>query len=570
MGSIPLNLYHISLSSNTWRKVYLMLSDVYGSEVPDPTVRLDKRDLLVRYGIPIEAWIDLRVLDRWFISRIPIPLVSMLSYVLSLQREDGSISVDGIIPNSGATYRAVELALLLGVYDDTRVIKAVDFLLKSLRDGGLPSPGPVEGAVLEVGTTARFLHILTRLNKEKGGSVYVRHIEGMRAFLLSRVCVEGDEAAWHTDLTPEEVGTIRSCITGATSLALYSLCLLGKKEDVDLIRKVCRWLVNQQKEDGGWSDSQDGFSNVDNTFNVVRALKHSEPFLDRHLKDQVASALARSREFLSSINPRDLRTVSLRSMLTRSRLILLEDPLHPEVLGALEGLTDMKDMWYTPKAHLYNEILIAGICIGEWVNSLKEDPYRVAKKSKNRSLVFLFSFPAEIPPFFPGHREGVGERLLNFLTRTGHGQGLVEKLIESITLRDIGSLLISTVLLVGVFLNEDFIKAVILPERTRAVDLYATLFVLVLFSFWLVLKFRFRSNLCHFFTTTTLSVAISFLILWGWLRFSNDLIAEALTSGDLMPVLRLLLTFSLILDIGRRLINVSEIDRILISGGRTR
>ncbi len=223
-----------------------MFCELYGSEVPDPEVALNKRDLLVQYGIPVEAWIDLRILETWFRKGLPIPIVCLFSYVLSLQREDGSFSVDGVVPNSGATYRSIELALLLGLKDNSRVRKAADYLVNSLREGGLASPGPFEGALLEVGTTARFLHILYRFDSLS----YRDAVESMRDFILSRAYVRDNEAAWHTDVPPDGIDNIDSCITGATSLALYSLCLLKKSEDRDLTNKGARWLVG--KLDVGW------------------------------------------------------------------------------------------------------------------------------------------------------------------------------------------------------------------------------------------------------------------------------------------------------------------------------
>ncbi len=560
MGAIPLDLYHISQSSSTWRRVYSMLYDLYHSEIPDPEVSLSRRDLLIEYGIPVEAWIDLRILETWFRKGIPVPLACLLGYVLSLQREDGSFSVDGIVPNSGATYRTVELALLLGSGENPKVRKAVDYLVRSLRGGGLASPGPVEGALLEVGTTARFLHVLYRFDIK----TYSQAIESMRSFLLKRVCVGEDEAAWHTDLLPEELKDLDSCIGGATSLALYSLCLLGREEDKILINRAVKWLLKRQKE-GGWSDSPEGSPNVDNTFNAVRALKASREFLDPALRMKVERSLEEARKFLNRIDPYELRAVSLRAMYLRAKLLLIEDPLDKKVLKSLKALTDMKDRWFSKEGHLYNEMLIAGIAIGEWLCSVKENPYRLVREGGNEELKELLSFPVEIPPLFPGHRDGVGERLLNFLVKTHRGYRLVEKLSESFTIRDMVSLIVAAFLMLGIFLSEDFLKALILPERNSKVDVYSTLIVISLYFLWLSIKFRFRESILHFLITTILSILIALFLLWGWLRYSDEMVSFLLKEGEILPLLRIVIVFSLILDVGRRLINVSELDRILLS-----
>ena len=536
-----------------------MLYDLYRSDVPDPEVSLSRRDLLIEYGIPVEAWIDLRILETWFRRGVPVPLACLLGYVLSLQREDGSFSVDGIVPNSGATYRAVELALLLDSGENTKVRKAVEFLVRSLQNGGLASPGPVEGALLEVGTTARFLHVLYRFD----GETYSEAIESMRSFLLSRACSGKDETAWHTDLPPEELESPDSCISGATSLALYSLCLLGREEDGELINGAVRWLLRRQKE-GGWSDSPEGNPNVDNTFNAVRALKASQDFLEPALRTEVERSLERAEKFLQEVDPYSLRTVSLRAMHLRAMLLLTEDPLDKKVLRSLKALTDLKDRWFSREGHLYNEMLIAGIALGEWLRSVRTNPYRLAREGYEE-LKDLFSFPVEIPPLLPGHRDGVGERILNFLAKAHRGYKLAEKLSESITVRDIVSLIIATFLMLGVFLSEDFLRALILPERDHKVDLYSTILVLSLYLLWLFIKFRFRESFLHFVSTTLLSILIALFLLWGWLRYSNEMVSSLLKEGEFLPLLRVLVIFSLILDVGRRLINVSELDRIILS-----
>ena len=560
MANLPLTLYHISQSPSVWRRVYNMLYDLYRSDVPDPEVSLSRRDLLIEYGIPVEAWIDLRILETWFRRGVPIPLACLLGYILSLQREDGSFSVDGITPNSGATYRTIELSLLLGAEENPKVRRAVEFLIGSLREGGLASPGPIEGALLEVGTTARFLHVLYRFDRE----TYQEAIESMRRFILSRACSGKDEMAWHTDLPSEELEGTDSCIGGATSLALYSLCLLGREEDRELIAKAVRWLLRRQKEGGGWSDSPEGSPNVDNTFNAVRALKASRDFLEPSLRSEVERSLYKAREFLESVDPYDLKTVSLRAMHLRAMLLLAEDPLDKKILRSLKALTDLKDRWFSREGHLYNEMLIAGIALGELLRSVRANPYRLAREGYEE-LKDLFSFPVEIPSLLPGHRDGVGERLLNFLAKAHRGYRLAEKLSESITVRDIVSLIIATFLMLGVFLSEDFLRALILPERDQKVDLYSTILVLSLYLLWLFIKFRFRESFLHFVSTTLLSILIALFLLWGWLRYSNEMVSSLLKEGEILPLLRVLAVFSLILDVGRRLINVSELDRIILS-----
>ena len=541
-----------------------MFYELYGSEVPDPKVSLNKRDLLVQYGIPVEAWIDLRILETWFKKGLPIHIVCLLNYVLSLQREDGSFSVDDIVPNSGATYRAIELALLLGLKDNSRVRKAVDYLINSLHEGGLASPGPFEGALLEVGTTARFLHILCRIDSLS----YRDAVESMRSFILSRAYVKTDEAAWHTDIPPNKIDSIDSCITGATSLALYALCLVKRKEDRNLVRKGVRWLISKQNSDGGWSDAVDGKSNVDNTFNAVRALITSKEMLDSDLRVEANRSVERAKEFIQNVDVHTLKAVSLRAMCLRASLLIFEDPLDKMVLECVESVAEVKDRWLSKEGHLYNEMLIAGIALTEWIRRADINLYNVVRDSRYNGVKELFSFPVEMPPLLPGYRDSVGERFLNFVAKARHGYGFVEKLSSSITVRDIVSLIMATILMIGIFISDDFLKALILPYGDQGVNIYSTSVVFGLYIFWLLIKLRFKDSFMHYVTTTTLSVLIAVFIVWGWLRYSDELVSKVITDGEVLPIARLIIAFSLILDVGRRLINVSDLDRVLLTKKR--
>ena len=119
--------------------------------------------------------------------------------------------------------------------------------------------------------------------------------------------------------------------------------------------------------------------------------------------------------------------------------------------------------------------------------------------------------------------------------------------------------------MIGVFISDDFIKALILPYRNEDVNVYSTSVMSGLYILWLLIKLRFRDNFLHFLTTTALSVLIATFIVFGWLRYSDELVSEIIISGEVLPITRLIMTFSLILDVGRRLINVSDLDKILLT-----
>ena len=167
----PTKLYYLTRHTSYWRRAAMIIhkkSDAGFALNPDQNLQF--RDNLCRFGLPVEAWIDFRVIADWVGQGLPIPLIAMSDYILSRQYDDGSWSADGVVVNSGATYRSLELCVLLGFgSSDKQIAKGQHYLEKALINGGLQSPGPLPGAPIEIGTTAR-LH-------EAGLKVIVWHEE---------------------------------------------------------------------------------------------------------------------------------------------------------------------------------------------------------------------------------------------------------------------------------------------------------------------------------------------------------------------------------------------------------
>ncbi len=580
MDRIPVKLYVIHESSNTWRKVYKLLSDTLKETQSPYKEELNKRDLLISYNLPPESWIDLKIIEIWLKKHIPIPLVSIFNYLLTYQKADGGIYLDNKFPHSGSTYRFVELATLLGFHDKEEVKKAIHFLINSLQNGGLPSPGPVGGAILEVGTTARFVHILkSYLESAEGISetekeVHLKAIDQMLDFLKRRLFSEGNRCAWHTDREPSELTFIDECIVGATSLALYSIAKVRGVEEKELIEKVCRWLVDVQNEDGGWSERVGGISNIDNTFNAVRALKTSLPFLDsnKDIKGKVERALDKAEKYIYSINPENLNIVSLNAMLIRSILAINESGFIRDkfFLHSLEVLLKRKGRWYTKKAHIYNELLIVAIALAETIKKLKEKGKvkdfikYLAEESKNVKE-FLFDFPVDIPPFYPGYRDSLWEKFLNSLAKTSISPKFIDILSESITIKDIYSLFLSIFIFFTLIANDDFLKSIILPkvidQNLHKFDIISTLFIGIIYTSWLVMKYKFRASTVHFISTTVLSIISAHILCVYWLKYSFDIVEKYVNFIN-TPYIRLLLSIALVLDLGKRFLDISRINRL--------
>lgn len=566
--------YLLGTNSKYWRKAFLLLKNL-GIELLLPEVELEVRDLLPQYGLPRECWIDFKVIERNIKNNHPLPLVVAFSYLKKLQHEKGywAVNINTNIPNSGATYRALEAGLLF--FNDTCkawMQKTVKYLKEQIKIfQGLPSPGPLEEAPIEVGTTARALHVLVEFESKKNSpdeEVLLLLVKVLKSYLYE------DEkfACWHTDVEGSKLSSPQQGIVGATSLAFFALLKAEKflrKEVIsqELATKIARWLITFQKSDGGWGDhpGEKGKSNPDNTFNVVRSLttfiQIFNSNLSHDLKEEIKKTLKNAKIFLVRCFEKKLQsqiTISDKAMLARG-LLLFYSPWDKYVIEVINELCKNSSFWYSPNAHLYNEFLIVLITLLEWLKKAhnSSDFYSYVKKYKNLALTkFLFEFPAEIYPFLPGYKDTVGERILNKFVRLRVKKihYITSVLFESFNSQDIISLLVATFLFYTLFISEDFVKSFLCPNF-----LWFEISLYLMYFSWLILKFKTSRSKVNFLLTTI----SSFILAFGILK-----IVEAsyptLIKMHTKDLHKLFIVFTLIIDAGRRIIDFSEIDKFIL------
>ncbi len=486
---------------------------------------------------------------------MPIPLIVILDFVLLQQRSDGSWSVDGRLPNSGACYRSLEYAARVGLGGkDARLEKGLDFLETSLEEGGLRSPGPLPGMPPEVGTTARCLHVFSLLRPDSPA------VREMQSWLYARLFVSGELACWHTDYAIDDPDR---GITGATSLALFALLRCGNP-DRETLGRVVRWLLRVQNPDGGWPDKPRSPSSIDNTYNVLRALIEA-----RNLGiaiEELNEALKKTEQFVHLPVHLDNASPSGLAMTLRARLLFAQSAFDRPVVESLAALERYKERWYTPAAHYYNAILICGLAVAEWLDKAREEGNSYERTRVSRGQRFLLDFPVDIPPFCPGHRGGLYERMLGALAagRMYPAASLIE---ETFTIRDFGGMVLGPILFFAVYVDADLLRAVMVRGEGHA---YTLPFAL-LYAAWLSLKWRDRSTTSNFFATTLLAWGLALgLIAWlGTAWKTGGGIPDWHDWGD--PAFwRLGLFFALMIDAGRRLVHQTHLDRIFIRNGPDR
>ncbi len=567
--TISTRLYYLSQSSSAWRRAAYLLhrkggcSDATGSRKHrrsglelGPEVKLELRDHLADFRLPREAWIDFRIIETWVRCGLPIPLVVSLDHILSKQRPDGSWSTDLCLPNSGATYRSIELWCTLGLEPhDNRIQKAIDYLARSLVDGALRSPGPVPGALPEVGTTARCLHVFSVLD------THSHQRQEMTHWLLSRLHEEENLACWHTDA---QISRTQDGVVGATSLALHALLRHTEATGTpfsqhDRLNKAARWLVAQANPaDGGWPDTPGNPSNIDNTFNALRALHIARDHGLLHGDNRLTEALAAGHRYASRESLLDSSDPAVVAMTLRARLLFASDPYDPGLVACLDRLAQLQGAWYHPHAHLYNQLLVCSLAIAEWLRLARsrENPYSAPRSSVG--LRFLFDFPTKIPPFYPGHRGGLYEALLDTLVTT-RLQPLAELVERTLALREAGAMALGLLLFFTVYVDSDLIRVITVKDGSP----WLTTPFWVAYALWLGIKWRLRPSTQNFIATTFFSwIFAFFLIFWLHISLPPELAVPAPGAWTEGSLWRLATFFALALDIGRRLIHYTHLDRI--------
>jgi len=547
---VPTNLYYIANHTGQWRRAALLIHKRCGHLALHPEMNLEFRDYMGKYGLPVEGWVDFQIIAAWIRDGLPIPLATMLHYVLSEQRKDGSWSVDEIVPNSGAMIRSLELCGLLDIDESLDQVRlGLEYLEEALQDGGLQFPVPLPGALIETGTTARCLYTLSMLRPHSTKINEIKH------YLEQTILLEGDFACWHT---VNSIQSVAQGITGASALALHALLQVDSQHDG--LVKVVHWLVQRQNPDGGWGEKIEGLSSVDNTFNVLRALNLA--YKQGLSVKGIEEALEKGRCYVYEKKHLDVHCqISSLAMLLRVRLLFAKTPYDPEIMQVLDAIAVRTNEWYNPKAHYYNAILIIGLALSEWLVKARsiDNPYAHSRNKGDKGLAFMLDFPVRTPPFYQGARDGAIERLLDALVTTRFN-GLAPLMEDSITFRDVTAMFLTLIIFSGVYVNSDLINAILLPNASNQTS-YLIPFVSI-YGIWLWLKWRIRPNTVNFFATTGLAWFLS----WGiiqWLGLSNKDILNVLQEmTNPSSLWRMLLFFALFIDIGKHLVSKLQLDKI--------
>ncbi len=355
MTHVP-HLYSIPI----WRKLYLLSHRGNGLELAQKT-----RDDLAQVNIPGDHWLVLFLFKNWYEHDIPIPVGMCLWLLRERQSEKGSFArwPHSIVAEVGPAVRYLELAALVGedCESDQFLRRAVDWLLSiRLSNGGMPTHE--ETGQYDSGITGQTLQALTLV--DACGMIQEMDVT-IKMLFETVVHLDEKYAAWGL----ESVDGKSNPSTGKTGLVVTAALMRGIKSEV--LEKAMNWLLSKQRNEGSWSEYDDGKPGINATFYVFQALHLAN---EKGVINTAAYLLCKEKllRWLNKLRPDYVQTLEVaeRAFLLRlfTRVLGPQDArtinhLARLRLNCIEGLS--------PDVDIYGRTAILGIAIMEWVIGLK-------------------------------------------------------------------------------------------------------------------------------------------------------------------------------------------------------
>lgn len=337
---------------------------------------------LEEVGIPRHQHALVDLLLSWQRARIP-PDVALALWLLR-EQEDGRGLIyrrAGVpVAESSPAIRYIQLATEVGETreSDPTLHRVVSWLLEQqLPDGSIPlTVATGSGAI---GQTARTLRALHRL----GDPALADRLTAISDHLHTTALAQGTGVAWA--LYPED----RTVVTGSTSLAVTALIEHGVRGTV--VGEGLRYLLAAQERTGGWAEVPGYRPTIQNTYQVVRAIRTAQRagFLNQ---EDATDALARAREWFHRAVGRQPRSVldHAFALRTATELDLLREP-RGERLAC--RLSQRRRQFLDPGADSYAETALAAIALIEASRSVDAMP------DGPRVWRWRWRLPNPTPPF---------------------------------------------------------------------------------------------------------------------------------------------------------------------------
>lgn len=448
---------------------------------------------LEEFGIPRHQLGLAHLLHSWQRGRIPPDVAFSLWYLRERVDTSGCIYRRQAlrVEESSPAIRYIQLAAEAGETQesDPTLRRVVAWLLdRQLSDGSIPLI--ISTGYGETGQTSRTLSALARLRDTS----LAEHLDAMRDYLLSTPIMQPTGAAWSYSKVD------RTAVTGSTSLAVTALIRYGCRNEV--IRRGLRYLLAAQEPDGGWAEVPGHRTTIQNTFQVVRAIR--EAALSGMLATTDASAaLDRARRwFLRAVGRRPPRTILEHAfaLRTANELDLLQQPRFERLA---RQLSQRRRQFLDPAGDSYADTEIAAIALLEASRAID------ARADAQGSWHWRWQLPTTAPPFLV--RGAYFYELLYGMVKARWWVRIVDAVVNSGVVTRSAGLILGTVTAVGV-VDPDISDVLIKAEGGRMT--LTIIGVAVLLLLWNGIKAAARSSLLRSLTSSAIAFVPAAALTW--------------------------------------------------------
>jgi hypothetical protein len=450
-----------------WRRLSLLSQDGGISGLADEHLIGQLEDV----GIPRHQHAIVDLLLSWQRARIP-PDVALALWLLR-EQEDGNGLIyrrAGVpVEESSPAIRYIQLAAEVGETreSDPTLRRVVARLLDhQLPDGSIPLT--VATGLGAIGQTARTLRALHKL----GDPALAGRLAALTGHLQATALAQPTGVAWAL-YSPD-----RTVVTGSTSLAITALVERGVRGAV--IDEGLRYLLAAQEPDGGWAEVPGYRPTIQNTYQVVRAVRTAQRagLLD---PDRAHRTLDRARGWFRRATRRQPDSVLEHAFAVRTavELDLLRDRRSERLAYQL---SQSRRQFLDPQADLYADTALAAI-------ALLEASRAVDPPGRTGSWPWRWQLPNPTPPFLV--RGPYFYELLYGVLWARWWVRLVDLLIRRRVVDRAAGLLLGAVTSIGI-ISDYVVDSVAAGGALRGSTTIAIVFGLVVC--WLAIKSAARSS----------------------------------------------------------------------------
>lgn len=441
-------------------------------------------------GIPRHQHAIVHLLQTWQQARVP-PDVALALWLLRDQ-EDGNGRIyrraDVPVEESSPAIRYIALATEVGetCESDPTLRRVVAWLIdRQLPDGSIPLT--VAAGRGETGQTARTMRALHAL----GDPAFGERIAAIDSYLRSTARKQETGVAW--GYSPDAP----TVVTGSTSLAVTALI---EHRGIDsLTREGLLYLLAAQESNGGWAEVPGNRSTIQNTFQVVRAIRTAHRVGNMSTPESLA-ALDRASVWLrGAVGRKPPKTLLEHSFALRAanQLNMLQEQRFERLA---RQLTERRRQFLDPATDLYADTALAAIALIEVSRSVDA----MSNHESFERWRWRWRLPSPTPPFLvsgPYFYE-----LLYGAIKARWWVGLVDEVVRRKVIDRAAGLLLGAITSIGI-VSDYIVNALGANGALRGIPTVIVIGLLMLT--WFGIKVAARSSVWEALTSSATSLLVA-------------------------------------------------------------